>query len=117
MKNLLFVVLLGVAGCSSSGTAPAATAPRVGGAEAKRLVAAGATLVDVRSPEEFADGHINGARNLPVGELRSTMTSLPKDRPVVVYCAVGARATTAAAILAAAGYDVHNLGAMASWDK
>ena len=132
---LLSVLVLAtpLAGCSSA-SAPTGTSvhgsgsvqgggsvpsgpPRVSGTEAKQLVAAGAILLDVRTEEEFADGHIEGARNLPVGRLRDDLASLPKDKPIVVYCAVGARSASAAATLHAAGYQVKNLGAMANWNQ
>lgn len=130
MRPTLLVALaalLSLAGCSSSrnpeapAPAPSAavTAPgratRVDGAAARRLVQDGAWLLDVRSPEEYADGHIDGARNFPVDRLEAEVAKLPRDRPLVVYCAVGSRSARAAQILAAAGFDVRNLGKMESW--
>ncbi len=94
-----------------NGTAPA----RINGAEARKLVAAGALLIDVRSPEEFADGHIDGARNIPLNVLDAAIPSLPKDKTIVVYCHSGARSSVAATHLADAGYTVRNLGAMSAW--
>lgn len=67
-------------------------------------------LLDVRTPKEFADGHIPGAVNLPVDELRSRLSQMPKDRPVVAYCQVGQRGYIATRILAQAGFDACNLG-------
>ena len=100
MKLLLMTLLLVPSACThnpdTAATAQASSAPRIDGTEAKKLVASGALLLDVRSPEEFADGHIEGARNIPVNEIRTAMASLPKDKPIVVYCAAGARATVAA---------------------
>ena len=111
-----------LAGCTNSAVAagnPAAAntpAPtRVDGAEARKLVAAGALLIDVRSPEEFADGHIEGARNIPLNVLDGALPSLPKSKTIVVYCHSGARSGVAATHLAAAGYAVRNLGAMSAW--
>jgi len=98
--------------------APGAAAPaRVDGAEAHRLVAAGALLLDVRSPDEFSDGHIEGAVNIPVDQVGSRLSSLPRDKPIVVYCAMGSRSAAAATRLAAAGFDVKNLGPMAAWNR
>jgi len=87
------------------------------GAEARRLVEAGASLVDVRSPEEFAAGHISGAVNIPVDEVEGRMGEIgPRDRPVVLYCRSGNRSAHAARILERSGYaNVHDLGAMSSW--
>lgn len=93
------------------------TSGDVGGSEARRLVEAGAQLVDVRTPAEFADGHLDGAVNIPVQELERRMAELgPKDRPVVVYCRSGNRSGRAANMLKTAGYPkVHDLGAMSRW--
>jgi len=85
--------------------------------EARRRVEAGARLVDVRTSGEFAAGHIPGAINLPVQDLERRMGELTgKDRPIVLYCRSGARSSSAARMLRAAGYtDVHDLGAMSRW--
>jgi rhodanese-related sulfurtransferase len=85
--------------------------------DAHRLVAAGARLVDVRSPAEFAAGHLPGAVNVPVAELPRRLGELePRDRAIVVYCHTGARAARAAHALRSAGFSsVHDLGAMGRW--
>ena len=85
--------------------------------DAKRLVAEGARLVDVRSSAEFASGHIDGAVNIPVDQLPGRVAEVgPKEGPVVVYCRSGARSARAASILKAAGYTrVSDLGAMSRW--
>ncbi|MBZ4413214.1 rhodanese-like domain-containing protein [Myxococcus faecalis] len=85
--------------------------------EARRRVEAGATLVDVRSPEEFADGHLPGAVNIPVGELARRLGELgPPTTPVVVYCRSGARSGRAERLLKEQGFqDVFNLGPMSAW--
>lgn len=85
--------------------------------EAHRLVKEGARLVDVRSPSEYAAGHIDGAVNIPVDDLGRRMKEVgPTDRNVVVYCHSGMRSARAATMLKAAGYKaVHNLGAMNRW--
>lgn len=75
-------------------------------------LAAGADLqlVDVRSPLEFADGHLPGAINVPVDELRERLHELVPIRPTVVYCKVGFRGYLAARILQQEGFgDVANL--------
>lgn len=88
----------------------------VDSARARELVSQGATLVDVRSPGEFEGGHIEGAVNVPVGELASKLGQIPKDRAVVVYCASGMRSARAATALREAGYqDVYDLGSMSRW--
>ncbi len=85
--------------------------------DAKKLVAAGAVLLDVRTPAEYAEKHIDGAVNIPVQELASRLDEVgPRERPVVVYCRSGHRAAKAAAMLREAGFtQVHDLGAMSRW--
>ncbi|MDY3552217.1 FAD-dependent oxidoreductase [Gemmata sp. JC717] len=67
-------------------------------------------LLDVRTPTEFASGHIPDALNIPVDDLRRRLVELPKDRPVVAYCQVGQRGYLATRILMQAGFAVSNLG-------
>lgn len=67
-------------------------------------------LLDVRTPLEFANGHIPDAINIPVDDLRNRLAELPKNRPIVAYCQVGQRGYLATRILMQAGYDVTNLG-------
>ena len=87
------------------------------GAEARRLVEAGALLVDVRTTEEFAVGHIAGALNIPVQGLEKRMRELdPKDRPIVLYCRSGNRSARALRLLQEAGFShVYDLGAQSRW--
>lgn len=84
--------------------------------EARKLVAEGASLLDVRTQQEFAAGHIEGALNIPLQELQQRLHELPKDRPVVVYCRSGNRSSSAAKLLENQGYSaVHDLGGMSRW--
>lgn len=80
----------------------------------KDMIDAGARIVDVRTPDEFADEAYPGAVNIPVGNLQARLAELePKDKPLVVYCASGARSAMAAQILKAAGWkDVVNAGGL-----
>ena len=68
------------------------------------------TLLDVRSPEENAQGAIPGSLNIPNTELRERINEVPNDKPIVVYCGVGLRGYLAERILRQKGYeDVYNL--------
>ena len=89
----------------------------VTGAEAHRLVAAGARLIDVRSPAEFQEGHLPGAVNIPVATLPDRLNEVgPKEGTAVLYCRSGFRSGRAAALLRASGFsDVRNLGPMRAW--
>ncbi len=65
-------------------------------------------LVDVRTADEFARGHLPGAINIPVDELRERLNELSTEQPVVVYCQVGQRGYLATRILKQSGYEVRN---------
>ena len=69
----------------------------------------GVMLVDVRSAEEFAMGSIEGAVNIPLDGSRAEFRNLPKDRTIVVFCAIGLRGYIAARVLMQLGYEVVNL--------
>jgi rhodanese-related sulfurtransferase len=80
-----------------------------------------ATIVDVRDATEFAEGHLPEAKNIPLADLDKRIGELEKfkSKSVVVVCKTGARASSAAAKLAKAGFaDVVNLdGGVAAWQK
>jgi phage shock protein E len=79
----------------------------------KQKIDAGATIIDVRTPEEFRDGAYPGARNIPVSNLGAHLGEIPKDKPVVLYCASGARSASAARAMKMAGFtDVINAGGL-----
>jgi rhodanese-related sulfurtransferase len=67
-------------------------------------------LLDVRTPREFAAGHIPEAVNLPLDELRSRLGDLPHDQEIAVYCQVGQRGYLATRILRQAGFTAANMG-------
>jgi len=77
------------------------------------------TVVDVRSAEEFAAGHLRDAKHIPLADLGNRIGELDKskNRTVVVVCQSGARGDKAARQLQAAGFeDVHSLeGGLAAW--
>lgn len=62
-------------------------------------------LIDVRQPDEFAAGHIEGAMLLPLNTLQANLARLPKNVKLVVYCRSGHRSATAVSFLMAHGYD------------
>lgn len=75
----------------------------------------GASWVDVRTPQEYAEGHVSFAVNIPHEEVveNAAGLDLPKDRPIYVYCGSGRRAGIARDALLEAGYtDVTNLGSL-----
>lgn len=71
----------------------------------KEILATGeAVLIDVRTPDEYAAGHIEGAVNLPIPTLAQNLDKIPTDKPVIVYCASGHRAGMALSSLRILGY-------------
>lgn len=84
----------------------------------KQKIEAGAKIVDVRSPDEFRDGGYPGAVNIPLQSLAARLGEIPKDKPVVLYCASGARSGMAARQLKQAGYaDVTNAGGLSDMPR
>ena len=87
--------------------------------EAVHLMNQGAAVLDVRSSEEFAAGHLSTARHVPLDKLTEVADTLKryKDRPVVVYCERGSRSSTAITQLTALGFaKAFNLrGGVAAW--
>lgn len=72
-------------------------------------------ILDVRTSGEFKGGHIPKAKNISVQDLRTKIATIEnyKDKPVVVYCASGARSSSAASILAKSGFtNLYNLGSV-----
>lgn len=87
---------------------------RISAAEARRLAARGALVLDVRTPQEYGDGHLPGAVNLPLSAITQARQVIGStDRPVIVYC----RSARAAAVLTAGGWrQVYDLGGLSNWD-
>ncbi len=74
--------------------------------DAVRLMNQGAALLDLRSSEAYASGHIRGARSLPADRLAESLDGIKryKDKPVIVYCDRGAAAAAALRLLAGQGF-------------
>ena len=74
-------------------------------------------VLDVRTPEEFAAGHVPGAKNVPYDLVAARLGEIPRDKDVVLYCKSGRRAGLAADVLAANGYTrlSHLEGDMTAW--
>lgn len=80
--------------------------PLIEPAQLKAMQASGMrlVLVDVRQPEEFAAGHIEGAQLMPLDTVEANYTKLPKDVKLIVYCRSGHRSAKAVHILLSHGY-------------
>jgi rhodanese-related sulfurtransferase len=87
--------------------------------DAVRLINKGATIIDVRGPEDYGSGHIVNARNIPLPEIEADIGAVnkAKTRALLTVCENGARSGKAAGLLRSAGYEtVFSLkGGVASW--
>lgn len=113
--RLMLLLVLAAASCSKSEErteprAASAARPVTDPAAARKLIADGAVVLDVRTPEEFEDAHVPGAVNVPVQDVAQRVAEVErlvggdKSRPVVVYCGVGGRAAKAKQELEASGF-------------
>ena len=118
MRTLLLVLAL--AACSKHAQAPAQPPPPASGSApeavhkdpklAKQMIAQGAVVLDVRTPDEFNSGHLPTATNIPIDDFAkhlddvAKLTGGDKSKPIVVHCGGGARAERAKRQLEAAGY-------------
>ncbi|GIV71200.1 rhodanese-like domain-containing protein [Caldilinea sp.] len=120
-------LLWGLNACSAGQPAAAASQPVAAAVKVKAKITpaeyqarfganADHILIDVRTPEEFAGGHIPGAVNISVEQLAQRLSEIPKDKPVVLYCRSGNRSNQAAQILERAGYSqIYDLGGIITW--
>jgi len=122
-------LLLAACATGSEPTAPPAAAvvsPAPAGARGDATIAefaakhaAGARVIDVRTPEEFAEGHVPGAVLVPLDTLdpnAAPLSAYPKDEPLYVVCRSGRRSAAAADTLAAAGFTTYNVtGGTLEW--
>lgn len=116
------VLAIGI-GAALSGAAHAGDAPvqTINATQGRSMQAQGALLLDVREPEEYAQGHAPGSRLLPVGQLKNRLEEIRayENKPVAVICRSGRRSAQAASILKQAGFkEVYNVeGGMNAWEK
>lgn len=77
------------------------------------LIEQGAFLVDVRTPDEFSQGHLAGSTNYPLNTINTAFANVDKEMPIVVYCRSGNRSGKAMDYLKNAGFThVHNGGGL-----
>lgn len=102
-------------------TALAACTPKPGlvdSAGFKKVQSSDARVIDVRTAEEFAGGHIDGAENVPISDLAVASRTWDPAKPVALYCATGSRSAEAADFLRSAGFKtVYDLkGGLVAWN-
>jgi rhodanese-related sulfurtransferase len=120
----LSILFLAIVGATARGAPPPPAAPDI---EPDALISrqttgdGGLVILDVRSAEEFAAGHVPGAINVPHDALESRLSALPdlRDHDVVVYCRSGRRAALALDVLKRHGYSrlLHLAGDMEAWTQ
>lgn len=93
------------------------TGIEISAADARRAIEDGtATVVDVRRPEERADGLIEGALEIGLEELMERSGEIPRDRTVIFYCKTGSRSAMAAQAFRQGGFDAYSLaGGFEAW--
>ena len=83
---------------------------------ARELIEGGAQVVDVRTAQEHAAGHIAGAAHVPLERLNEEAEELDRERPLVVYCRGGNRSQMAAEALRNSGWDADSIdGGLVAW--
>lgn len=120
---ILVIALAGVmlvsAACAPAAPAEGAAVSDISPADYQSQfvsTAADHLLIDVRTPEEFATGHIAGAINISVETIADRLSEIPQGQTIVLYCRSGNRSAQAAQILAGAGYTgIRDLGGINDW--
>ncbi len=84
----------------------------------KKLMDEGAIIIDVRSPQEYDDGHIRGSKNIPLNIIAQRADTIKSwDKPVITVCKSGVRSSSARKILQKSGIEVYNGGGWTSLQK
>jgi len=85
--------------------------------KAREAVKNGAIIVDVRTPKEFREKHVEGALNLPIEEIMKGHINLPKDKGIVIYCRSGSRSSASAKVLREQGWTVYDVATQSDWER
>lgn len=97
----------------------AGTSVNVNATQARTLIRENPDLyiLDVRTPQEFFQVRLEGARLIPIDQLQQRVTELPRTQPILVYCAVGSRSSAVANYLSRLGFEeIYNLyGGISAW--
>ena len=116
---LCFCALI-LCSCGTNEKQEEVTSKSIDCVQKEELMEDGAVLIDVRSPQEYAEAHLDKAVNLPVDTIGINIEALVKDKntKIVLYCRSGNRSATAAQTLINLGYkNVYDLGAMSNCSK
>jgi len=113
MRKLLLLLVVGLLSVTTLTACSSSTSHSVSPDQAKSMISQGAGVLDVRTPQEFAQGHLDGAVNIDVTnpDFQSQVASLDKNATWVVYCHSGSRAATAISEMSTMGFtDLSNAG-------
>lgn len=105
-RFVLLAAALIISACGTNFGLSDAGAPTITPQQFSEKVKSGAAILDVRSREEWADGHLQKARHMPIAEFEKQVAGLTGDpaAPIVVYCKSGSRASKAGHILQQHGF-------------
>ena len=124
LSAALIISVVGLAHQGYAGSAAAKVGKKFASIEpmeAKKLIetTADLQLIDVRSVQEYQQGALPGSTLIPFWEIMQGKYSLPKDKPILLICAVGGRSLAAGQYLSMKGYrEVYNLsGGLSAWAK
>jgi phage shock protein E len=122
--SVIFIAAIVVAACSAAPTGSSAPTqnlpPDIDVATAASVRGlSDVVMLDVRTPEEYAQGHIPGITLIPLDQLPNRLAEIPKDKTVIVTCHSGNRSNQAAQLLRQKGYtNIHNmLGGITAWQQ
>lgn len=112
--SILFLAVPGVGNAQVPSEAPSITAAEL---SARRETGAAPVVIDVRTPAEFAQGHIPGALNIPFDQVAARISEVDAPHGVALYCMVGPRARKGEAALLSGGYTsvLHLEGGLDAW--
>lgn len=103
------LVLISITGCTKVDDATLLAA--------HKAVKNGAVIIDVRTLKEYGHKHINSAINIPIEELSKSLSRVPVDKVLVVYCKSGSRSSAAANILSRSGWKVYDVATQGEYNR
>ena len=115
--TVIIGLLVAASALADSGSAESAPSITPADLQARRESGTAPTVIDVRSAEEYAAGHIPGALNIPFDQVAKRISDVAAPQGVALYCLVGPRARQGEAALLASGYErvLHLEGGLAAW--
>jgi len=107
--SILIMLLIGT-GLTACAATPVVVDLDISAQEAYQLFQEDIFVLDVRTPEEYQEAHLPGAILIPLDQLETRTSELPRNEPILVYCRSGNRSAQAQSLLLGAGFsDIYNL--------